>query len=178
MIRIGLRRVVIVCFSALLLWFAGCKKHAKAEPGSARELLPSGGAPALLVDVPADYKLDVRNGADFDVFYFKRDRTEHGDKPLDGMGIYVGYAPDFSPPPDARTASATIAGQKATWYAWEDDSSDRTILRMQTVLNGVFAGRKDKAGDLAGLRVHVFIWAPGEKRIGILRDAAETLRRK
>ncbi len=169
------RGALILALSTLLLLFAGCRRQAKPQPGSARELAPSRGVPPLLVDVPADYKLDVRKGADFDVFYFKR---QDGDKPLDGMGIYLGHAPDFSPPPDARTASATIAGQKATWYAWQDDSSDRTILRMQTVLHGVFAGRQDKAGDLAGLDVHIFLWAPEEKRLAVLRDAAETLRLK
>ena len=169
--------------SAVVVWLvvagilcSGCQSR-KQAPTGARELVPNG-APALLIDVPADYHVDPRKGADFDVFYLQREKTEKGDPPKDGMGFYVGRAPSFSPPKDARTASGNIAGRKVTWYAWEDDSADRTLLRLQTLIPGFFNGTKAEAGGAAGLQVHIFLWAPGEKRLGILRDAAETLRLK
>lgn len=160
----------------LLLSASGCRKKA-GSPSGGREIQPAG-APALLLDLPSEYNIDRRQGADFEVFYIQRSRTEHGDPPKDGMGIYFGHAPDFSPPRDAKTLSGTVAGRKVTWYAWEDDSGDRTLLRMQTLVADLFADQKEKAGGAAGLQVHIFLWSPGEKRLGILRDAAESLRRK
>lgn len=132
----------------------------------------------MLIDVPAEYNIERRPGADFEVFYIQRAHTEHGDPPKDGMGIYFGHAPNFSPPKDARTLSGTIAGRKVTWYAWEDDSGERTLLRMQTLVPDLFSMEKEKTGAAAGLQVHIFLWAPGEKRLGILRDAAQSLRLK
>ena len=132
----------------------------------------------MLIDLPPEYSIDRRQGADFEVFYIQRAHTEHGDPPKDGMGIYFGHAPNFSPPKDARTLSGSVAGERVTWYAWEDDSSDRTLLRMQALVPGLVADQKNKAGANAGLQVHIFLWAPGEKRLGILRDAAQSLRRK
>jgi len=173
-VRGGLIALACLVLAGTLL--SSCRSR-KQIPTGARELAPVG-APALLIDVPADYHIDARKGVDFDVFYLQREKTEKGDPPKDGMGIYVGHAPSFSPPKDAQTASGTISGRKVTWYAWEDDSGDRTLLRMQTLIPGFFAGAKDQAGGVAGLQVHIFIWAPGEKRLGILRDAAETLRLK
>ena len=160
----------------LLLIGGGCRE--KAPSGSGSRELQAAGAPAMLIDLPPEYNIERRPGADFEVFYIQRAHTEHGDPPKDGMGIYFGHAPSFSPPRDARTLEGNVAGRKVSWYAWEDDASDRTLLRMQTLIPGLFAGEKDKAGGIAGLQVHIFLWAPGEKRLGILRDAAETLRRK
>ena len=158
----------------LLLSVAGCRTRSRTE---ARELRPSG-APALSIDLPPEYNIERRAGVDFEVFYIQRARTEHGDPPKDGMGIYFGRAPNFSPPSDARTLTGAVAGRKVTWYAWQDESSDRTLLRMQALVPGLFAPDKEKAGVAAGLQVHIFLWAPGEKRLGILHDAAESLRLK
>lgn len=165
--------VTLAVFGACL---SACRRE-KSVTSTGRELKPAG-APALLLDVPAEYNVEARKGVDFDVFYIQRAKTEHGEPPKDGMGIYVGHAPNFSPPKDARTMSGAIAGRKITWYAWEDETADRTLLRAQTLLPGLFSGAKDQAGGAAGLQVHIFIWAPGEKRLGILKDAAETLRLK
>jgi len=174
----SLRRgiLALLCLLALGACLSACSKQ-KPVTSAGRELTPRG-ASALLIDVPAEYNIEARQGADFDVFYIQRAKTEHGDPPKDGMGIYVGHAPNFSPPKDARTMSGTIAGRKVTWYAWEDDTAERTLLRAQTLLPGLFSGAKDQAGGAAGLQVHIFLWAPGEKRLGILKDAAETLRLK
>ena len=166
----------IVCLVLLGAGLFACKRQ-RTVTSTGRELTPRG-APALLIDIPVEYNIEARKGADFDVFYLQRAKTEHGDPPKDGMGIYVGHAPDFSPPKDARSMSGTIAGQKVTWFAWEDDTSERTLLRAQTLLPGLFSGAKAQAGGVAGLQVHIFLWAPGEKRLGILKDAAETLRLK
>lgn len=160
----------------LLLCIFGCREKAKSQSGG-REIQPSG-APALLIDLPPEYNIERRQGADFELFYIQRAHTEHGDPPKDGMGIYFGHAPDFAPPKDAQTVTGTVAGRKVTWYAWKDASGDRTLLRMQTLIPDLFADQKDKAGGVAGLQVHIFLWAPGDKRLGILRDAAETLRRR
>lgn len=155
---------------------SACNRQ-KSVTSAGRELAPRG-APALLIDIPADYNIDARKGADFDVFYLQRAKTEHGDPPKDGMGIYVGHASNFSPPKDARTMSGTIGGRTVTWYVWEDETAGRMLLRAQTLLPGFFSGAKAQAGGVASLQVHIFIWAPGEKRLGILKDAAETLRLK
>ena len=168
--------LALVCLAVTVACLSGCTSR-KPVPTGARELTPRG-APALLSDLPADSRVDVRPGADFDVFYMQREKTEKGEPPKDGMGIYVGHAPSFAPPKDAQTVSGTVAGRKVTWYAWEDDSGDRTLLRMQTLIPAFYSGAKDQAGGVAGLQVHIFIWAPGEKRLGILRDAADTLRLK
>jgi len=174
----ALRRSILAlaCLVSLGTCLSACNRQ-KQTTSPGRELMPSG-VPALLIDVPPEYNIEARKGADFDIFYIQRAKTEHGDPPKDGMGIYVGRAPNFSPPQDARTMSGTIAGRNVAWYAWEDETSDRTLLRAQTVISDLFAGQKNHAGDPAGLKVHIFIWAPGEKRLGILKDAAETLRLK
>ncbi len=175
MLSYRLKLAAAACLFILVL-LGGCR--GKSGPAASRQISPGGGVPPLLIDLPPEYNLERRQGADFEVFYIQRARTEHGDPPKDGMGIYFGHAPSFSPPREARTLGGTIAGRKITWYAWEDDTSDRTLLRMQTLIPDLFAGAKDKTGGIAGLRVHIFAWAPGEKRLGILRDAAETLRWK
>lgn len=159
---------------SLLLSLSGCRTKIRTTP---RELQPSG-APAMLIDLPAEYELNRREGVDFEVFYLQRARDAKGQPPTDGMGIYFGHAASFSPPRDVVTRSATIAGRKITWYVWEDDTADRKLLRMQTLIPGLFADQKDKAGGIAGLQVHIFLWAPEQKRLDILRDAAESLRRK
>ncbi len=171
------KRVAAACLMVLVM-LGGCRSGSRSGPGAAREIDPGGGAPPLLIDLPPEYNVERRQGADFEVFYIQRARTEHGDPPKDGMGIYFGHAPSFSPPRDARTLGGTVAGRKVTWYAWEDDTSERTLLRMQTVIPDLFAAEKAKAVGVAGLQLHIFLWAPGEKRLGILRDAAESLRRK
>ncbi len=158
----------------LLLGVGGCRTKAKTTP---RELQPAG-APGLLMDLPADYGVNRREGADFEVFYVQRASDGKGQPPTDGLGIYFGHAPSFSPPRDARTTSASVAGHKIAWYSWEDVAGDRKLLRMQTLISGMFADQKDKAGGIAGLQIHIFLWAPDQKRLDILRDAAETLRRK
>ncbi len=132
----------------------------------------------MLIDLPGEYKLERREGVDFEVFYAQRAPDSKGQPPTDGMGIYFGHAPSFSPPRDAQTSSATIAGRKVTWSSWEDAAGDRKLLRMQTLISGLFADQKDKAGGIASLQVHIFLWAPEQKRLDLLRDAAETLRRK
>ncbi len=159
---------------ALLLGVGGCRAKTKTTP---HELQPAG-APVLLIDLPLGYSLERRQGADFEVYYIQRARDTRGAPPKDGMGIYVGHAPSFSPPRDARTRSALVAGRKITWYAWEDDSGDRKLLRMQTLIPDLFADQRDKAGGIAGLQVHIFLWAPDQKTLDVLRDAAESLRRK
>ena len=170
-----LRQCLAAVASLILLAGAGgCRAKAKSTP---RELRLSG-APAMLIDVPPEYDIQRRQGADFEVFYIQRARMEHGDPPTDGMGIYFGHAPNFSPPRDVLTTAGTIAGRNINWYAWEDDSSDRKLLRLQTLVPGLFADQKDKAGGVAGLQVHIFLWAPEQKRLDVLRAAAETLRRK
>jgi len=174
----NLPRQYLAAVISLLLLFSVSACRRKAQTASAgREIQPLG-APPLIIEIPAEYNIERRAGTDFEVFYIQRARTEHGDAPKDGMGIYFGHAPNFSPPRDARTLSGTIAGRKVTWYGWEDDSGERTLIRMQTLIPGLFAGAKEKAGGAAGLQVHIFLWAPGEKRLGMLRDAAESLRLK
>ncbi len=49
---------------------------------------------------------------------------------------------------------------------------------MQALVPGLFADQKEKAGGVAGLQIHIFLWAPEQKQLDLLRDAAETLRRK
>jgi hypothetical protein len=176
MTALGRSILALACFVSLGTCLSACNRQ-KPTTSAGHELLPSG-APALLIDVPPEYTVEARKGADFDVFYIQRAKTEHGDPPKDGMGIYVGHAPNFSPPQDARTMSGTIAGRKIAWYAWEDERSDRTLLRMETLITGLFTSEKEKAGGAAGDQVHIFLWAPGDKRLGILKDAAETLRLK
>lgn len=158
----------------LLLGIVGCRAKGKTTP---RELQPSG-APAMRIDLPAEYDLNRREGADFEVFYVQRAGDAKGRPPADGMGIYFGHAPSFSPPRDARTTSATVAGRRITWYSWEDDAGDRKLLRMQTLVPDLFTDQKDKAGGIAGLQAHIFLWAPDQRRLDLLRDAAESLRRK
>ncbi len=158
----------------LLLSAGGCRAKAKSTP---RGLQPSG-APALLIDLPSEYTLERREGVDFEVFYIQRSRDPRGEPAKDGMGIYFGHAPNFSPPRDARTTSSSVAGRKIAWYAWEDDSAGRKLLRMQTLIPDLFADQEGKASGIAGLQVHIFLWAPEQKRLQLLRDTAETLRRK
>jgi hypothetical protein len=159
---------------ALILSVAGCRARERFTP---HELAPAR-TPPLLIDLPAGYNLDRREGVGFEVFYIQRAGDARGQPPKDGMGIYLGHAPSFSPPRDARTRSGTVAGRKITWYAWQDEGADRKVLRMQTLVPELFADQKDKAGGVAGLQVHIFLWAPEQKQLDVLREAAETLRRK
>ncbi len=163
-----------VSLALLLSAVTGCHKKEALTP---REVQPAG-VPALLIDLPAGYNLDRREGVDFEVFYIQPAGDTRGQPAKDGMGIYLGLAPSFSPPRDARTRSGTIAGRKITWYAWEDEGADRKLLRMQTLIPGLFADQKEKAGGVAGLQIHIFLLAPEQKQLDLLRDAAETLRRK
>lgn len=158
----------------LFLSVDGCRAKESLTP---REIAPAG-APALFIDLPAGYNLDRREGVDFEVFYIQHAADPRGQAPKDGMGIYFGHAPSFSPPRDAHTRSGAIAGRKITWYAWQDEGGDRKLLRMQTLVSGLFADQKEKAGGVAGLQVHIFLWAPEQKQLDVLRDAAATLRRK
>jgi len=168
----------LVCCAVLAMGLSGCRSRSQTPPADGGTELAPAGAPAMLIDVPEEYKVSARKGADFDVFYIQREKTLKGETPRDGMGVYVGHAPDFAPPKEAETASGTIAGHPVTWYSWEDDTSDRTLLRVQTLVPDFFKGAKDQASGVAGLKVHIFIWAPGERRLNLLRDAAQSLRLK
>ncbi len=151
---------------------AACRSQPRLET---REL-PSWGntASTLLVDIPPGYSIRTRKGVDFDVHYIQAaDEKEREDT---GCGIYVGHQPSFAPPRDAKTRSGSIAGEKVTWYEWQDESAKRKILRGQTLVPALFRSAKDQAGGVAGLQVHIFIWASGEEHLRKLRSVAETLR--
>ena len=170
------RLCLAAAVSFLLLASAGGCRRAKPDLVP-RDLQPAG-APVMLLDIPPAYAIERRQGADFEVFYIQRPRTQGSEPAKDGMGIYFGHAPNFSPPREARTSSGTVAGRKVTWSAWEDDTTARKLLRMQALIPDLFADQKEKAGGVAGLQVHIFLWAPDEKSLELLRESAETLRRK
>jgi hypothetical protein len=127
--------------------------------------LPSwgNGAPDLRIDVPAGYRLNHTEGADFDVFYFARQRGGAS------LGLYVGHHPSTE---DCAQPAADLA--RISWRRSETRAAKRTAYGADALLEGLFAG-SERPG-VSALLVHVFVRGADAAEVGRLKDAVASLR--
>ncbi len=112
------------------------------------------------VDLPADWAVSQQRGPDFDVVRVFPMRRLGGD--AGSLGIYLGHHPSFRPDPKAAKREGTIFGKAVSWQ-----KNDAT--------NGAsFDALVPPDGERSPV-MHVFVWAPDEKRAIELVDLAKKL---
>jgi hypothetical protein len=95
--------------------------------------VPSWGndAPALLLYLPAEARMEHRRGPDFDVTYFTL--------PSGGrLGIYAGHHPNATHPANAQSLKGIIGGVPVTWFCWQATANEAGKYTCETVVEGLF----------------------------------------
>lgn len=126
------------------------------------------------ITVPSSAENKVTNGPDFSVTYFV-----FSDLKAD-LGIYEGGFPQkFSKgAKDLKEEKDKISGQDVTWTLWNERTDSSTLCRGELFLSYEVHQiiSPDTKADYAN-KLHIFISAPDENTLSVIKDTVRTLKR-